>query len=136
MSQAETEAVRDDPVEPTQRAIRDLRTAVSLPEALEIVRRWGNRRWRVPVSVDDASPLALTLGIDCARRLVSAFGGQVLELPHERSALRRLREEEIYRQCVELGRSRQQVAIEFGISRTHVKWVIDRVGQERANGKA
>lgn len=126
-------------IEPTQKTLQELRRVLTIGEAFEVVRRWGNRRWRVPARVDADSPLALTLGLDCAQRLVQAFGNQVLDMPSERAALRRMRDEAIWHQCVVLGRSRADVALEFGTSRQHVKWVLDKVrvrqeqeGPERA----
>lgn len=114
-----------------QVAINELSAVLSFAEALEIVRRWGNRRFRVPMKVGLEDPLALTLGLDRAQRLVHAYGGQVLELPAERNALRRLREDAIWRLCVLEGRSHEQVGIEFGLSRRHVGMTIEKMRARR-----
>lgn len=110
-----------------QVAIQELTAALSFAEALEIVRRWGNRRFRVPMKVAPGDPLDLTLGLERAQRLVAVYGGQVLELPAERHALRRLREDAIWRACVQDGKSHEQVGIEFGLSRRHVGMTIEKM---------
>jgi len=115
-----------------QVAINELSSALSFAEALEIVRRWGNRRYRVPMKVDVSDPLALTLGLERARRLVEACGGQVLEIPAERHALRRLRNEAIWKACVDEGRSPAEVALEFGMTRQSVNWQLDKMRAARA----
>lgn len=114
-----------------QVAIMDLTSVLSFAEALEIVRRWGNRRFRVPVKVEITDPLALTLGLERARRLVEAYGGQVLELPAERHALRRLRNDAIWKACVVDGRSPADVALEFGMTRQWVAWQLDRMREQK-----
>lgn len=115
-----------------QVAIMDLTSVLSFAEALEIVRRWGNRRFRVPVKVEITDPLALTLGLERARRLVEAYGGQVLEIPAERHALRRMRNDAIWKACVDEGRSPAEVALEFGITRQSVNWQLDKMRAARA----
>lgn len=114
-----------------QVAIRELTAVVTFAEALEIVRRWGNRRFRVPMKVGIEDPLALTLGLECAQRLVKAYGGQVLELPAERHALRQMRNEAIWQACVVNGRSPAEVALEFGLTRQSVSWLMERMRAQR-----
>ena len=118
-------------IEPTQKTLQELRLVLTIGEAFEVVRRWGNRRWRVPAKVEHDSPLALTLGLSTAQRLVQEFGNQVLDLPSERAALRRLRDEAIWHHCVVLGRSRADVALDFGTTRQHVKWVLDKMRERQ-----
>jgi hypothetical protein len=114
-----------------QVAIAELTTVLSFAEALEIVRRWGNRRFRVPMKVGIEDPLALTLGLERAQRLVMAYGGQVLELPAERHALRQLRNEAIWRSCTVDGRSPAEVALEFGMTRQSVNWQLEKMRARR-----
>lgn len=114
-----------------QVAIRDLTTVVTFAQALEIVRRWGNRRFRVPMKVAVEDPLALVLGLDCAQRLVDAYGGQVLELPAERHALRSMRDDAIWNACTVAGRSPAEVALEFGMTRQNVNMLMERMRARR-----
>jgi hypothetical protein len=114
-----------------QMAIVELTTVVTFAEALEIVRRWGNRRFRVPMKVGIEDPLALTLGLECAQRLVKAYGGQCLELPAERHALRQMRNEAIWQACAVNGRSPAEVALEFGLTRQSVSWLMERMRASR-----
>lgn len=114
-----------------QTPLRELTSVLSFAEALEIVRRWGNRKFRVPMRVTITDPLALTLGLECAQRLVNAYGGQVLELPAERHALRQARNGAIWRACAVNGRSPSEVALEFGLTRQCVSYLMDRMRAER-----
>lgn len=114
-----------------QVAIAELTTVLSFAEALEIVRRWGNRRFRVPMKVGIEDPLALTLGLERAQRLVTAYGGQVLELPAERHALRQLRNEAIWRLCIVERRSPAEVALEFGLTRQRVSLLLEQMRARR-----
>ena len=121
-----------DTVTRMQVAIMELTSVLSFAEALEIVRRWGNRRYRVPMKVAIEDPLVLTLGLERAQRLVNVYGGQVLELPAERHALRQLRNNAIWKSCVIDGRSPSEVALEFGLTRQRVSLLLE---QMRARGQ-
>lgn len=114
-----------------QVAIMDLTAVLSFAEALDIVRRWGNRRYRVPMKVELTDPLALSLGLERAQRLVHAYGGQVLEIPAERHVLRRLRNDAIWKACMVDGRSPAEVALEFGMSRQSVNWQLEKMRARR-----
>lgn len=114
-----------------QVAIRELTTVVTFAQALQIVRRWGNRKFWVPRRIDEQSPLALTLGLECAQRLVNAYGGNCLELPSERNALRQMRDQAIWTACEVQRASPSQVALEFGMSRQNVQAVLARMREQR-----
>lgn len=114
------------------RTVKRLKEELGLPMAIEVCRRWGNRELNVPVRVRDTDPLVLTLGRDAAEKLVAVFGGQRLTVPAEASALLEQRNDAIYHECESLGRSQQEVAIEFGLTRQGVKHVMRVVREARA----
>lgn len=102
-----------------QKVVQELAEALGLGDAIEICRRWGGRDLNVPRSVDASDPLALTLGLDTARRLVESFGGEKLQLPSERNALLDMRNEAIIRE-LKAGRSHESTGLMFGLSRQAV----------------
>jgi Mor family transcriptional regulator len=108
-----------------QRVVRELVKAVGLGSAIQIVRAWGGREVYVPEKVDHGHPLALTLGLEPARKLVEAFGSQRLNLPAERNALIDLRNAAILER-IQAGQSRRAVALEFCISRQMINYVVSR----------
>lgn len=110
-----------------QRILRELTQTIGLADTLLLVRRWGNRTLRVPAKVGPADPLALTLGLDAAQRLVAAYSGQSLQLPAERHALLDLRNAAIWRACVDEGRSPGSVGLEFGLTRQGVAAVLAKM---------
>jgi Mor family transcriptional regulator len=106
-----------------QRIVRDLADTLGLPDAIEIVRRWGGRTFYVPTKVRPHDPLALTLGLDSARRLVAAYGGQELSLPAERNALLDLRNESIVT-AADKGMSHERIGLLYGLSRQGVAKIL------------
>ena len=113
-----------------QRVLRELSDAVGFGPAIEIARRWGGRELRVPVKVGPGDPLALALGLETARKLVAAFGAQILQLPVERNALLDLRNAAIVRMAAE-GTSQEKIGLEFGLTRQAVAHVL-RTAKDRA----
>lgn len=113
-----------------QKVVQELVDSVGLGNALEIVRRWGGRSLRVPLAVQHSDPLALTLGLVLARKLVQNFGGERLELPAERNALLDMRNEQIVAE-VDRGESHSAVAHRYGISRAMVLKVLRTTGKRR-----
>jgi Mor family transcriptional regulator len=114
-----------------QRIVKELSDAIGIGDALEVVRRWGGREVYIPTKVEAGDPLALTLGQETARKLVTAYGGRRLQLPAERNALLDLRNEAIYRACAVDGRSQESVGLEFGLTRQAVSHVL-KAYRERA----
>lgn len=114
-----------------QKVIKQLQEVVGHAGAIAICRRWGGRELRVPVKVADGDPLALTLGLECARRLVEAFGDQRLQLPAEVHALRDMRNAAIWRACIDEGRSMESVGVEFGLTRPGVSAVLRKMREQR-----
>lgn len=112
-----------------QQVVKELAEAIGLPAAMEVVRRWGGRSLRVPVAVEAGDPLALVLGLDAARALVAIHGGAELQLPVERNALLDMRNEAILR-AVEAGESHESVAIQYGMTRQGVGYIVKRMRQQ------
>lgn len=106
-----------------QKPVRELVDAVGIVDAIEIIRRWGGRKWYCPQNVRPADPLALTLGYETAKRLVEKFGGQDLQLPIERNALIDLRNRAIFLDA-QSGDSHEEIAIRYGIMRQRVPQII------------
>lgn len=108
-----------------QRVVKELADAIGLSDAIEVCRRWGGREAYIPVKVEPGDPLALTLGLESARRLVLAYGGQRLQLPAERNALLDLRNEAIARDS-ETGLSHEKIGLRYGLSRQSIKLILRR----------
>jgi len=106
-----------------QRAVKELADAIGLGDAIEVCRRWGGREAYIPVKVAPGDPLALTLGLDTAQRLVTAFGGRRLQLPAERNALLDLRNASILRDAEE-GMSQEQIGLRYGLTRQSISHIL------------
>lgn len=113
-----------------QRVLKELSDAIGLADAIEVCRRWGGREAYIPTKVDAGDPLALTLGLDTARRLVRAYGGRRLQLPAERNALLDLRNAAIVKDR-ESGLSHERLGLRYGLSRQSIKLILRR---HRAEG--
>lgn len=114
-----------------QKVLRELSDAIGLGDAIAICRKWGGREIRVPVKVDAGDPLALVLGLETARKLVVAYGDQRLQLPNERNALLDMRNEAVWQACVVDGRPAASVALEYGLTRQGVLYVLRRMREQR-----
>lgn len=102
---------------------------------LELCRGWGGRMLYVPEKMAQDHPIALTIGLAAAKELASRYGGAHLEIPAEKNALLELRNQAIaakYR----AGSSVSSLSEEYGIHRSMVNKVLDKLGIERrAEGK-
>jgi Mor family transcriptional regulator len=114
-----------------QRVIREISEVVGLADAIELVRRWGGRELYVPVKVERADALALTLGLDAARRLVQHYGGQRLQLPAERNALLDLRNAAIVAQH-DGGASMETIGLQYGLTRQAVSHILRTIREREA----
>jgi hypothetical protein len=110
-----------------QRILRELTATIGFADTMQLVRRWGGRTLAVPMKVDMMHPLALSIGLEAAQRLVSAYAGQHLQLPAERNALLDQRNAAIWRAIHEEGRSQVSVAIEFGLTRQGIQAVLAKM---------
>lgn len=108
-----------------QRVVKELAEAVGLADAIEVCRRWGGREAYIPVKVEPGDPLALTLGLESARKLVRAFGGQRLQLPAERNALLDLRNAAIVRDA-DAGLSHEQIGLRYGLTRQSIGHILQQ----------
>lgn len=107
-----------------QRVVKELVDAVGLEGAIAIIKRWGGRELYVPTKIEPGDALALTVGLDTARKLAEwcdnrISGRRSVQLPSERNTLLDLRNEAIIRGCI-AGRSHESLGLEFGLTRQMV----------------
>lgn len=101
--------------------------AIGMRDAIAFIRRWGGRVVYIQKTKIHASdPLALSLGLDTARKLVDTFGGRELELPAERNVLLDMRNEAIVRDCLIHGLSHAAAGLRYGVTRQMVGHIIKR----------
>lgn len=112
-----------------QQILREVSAVLGLSDTIELTRRWGGRTLAVPMKVDMIHPLAMTLGLETAQKLVKHFGGVRLQLPAERNALLDMRNQAIYQACTVDGRSQESVGLEYGLTRQGVAFVLKKVGE-------
>lgn len=100
--------------------------------ALELCRAWGGRVIYVPKleNMDQAHPIALAIGLTCARELSNRYGGEHLPIPAERNALLELRNRHIVAKYG-AGSSVSALSAEYGIHRKMVATILDRAGVQR-----
>ncbi len=106
-----------------QAVLKKLVESIGFVETIEIVRKWGGGVFYVPRSVRPCDPLALTLGLASARKLVQHWGGQYLQLPPEKNALVDMRNASIiadYR-C---GMSLSEIGRVYGLARQSVAHIV------------
>lgn len=106
-----------------QRILKELADEIGLGDTIELVRRWGGREMYVPTKVESGDPLALTMGLESARRLVDCRGGQRLQLPAERNALLDLRNAAIV-EAHTAGRSMEAIGLVYGLTRQAVSHIL------------
>lgn len=114
-----------------QQILREVSAVLGLSDTIELTRRWGGRTLAVPMKVDMIHPLAMTLGLETAQKLVKHFGGVHLQLPAERNALLDMRNQAIYQACTVDGRSQESVGLEYGLTRQGVAAVLRKVEEQR-----
>lgn len=110
-----------------QKVLQRLTEVIGYGQAIEVCRRWGGRDFRVPAKVGPLDPLALTLGLETARKLVLAFAEERMQIPAERAALLDMRNAAIWRACIVDGRSHETVGLEFGLTRPGVSAVLRKM---------
>jgi len=110
-----------------QTILKEISAAIGLADTIELTRRWGGRTLAVPMKVDVIHPLAMTLGLETAQKLVKHFGGVRLQLPAERNALLDMRNKAIHQACTVDGRSQESVGLEYGLTRQGVAAVLKKV---------
>ncbi len=108
-----------------QRILKELTDLIGIADAFEICRMWGGRSLYIPVAVRLTDPLALSLGLEGARKLAASYGGRSIELPSERCALLELRNAAMFRDR-QAGASHEQLAILYGLRRQSVRAALAR----------
>jgi Mor family transcriptional regulator len=109
-----------------QKVLKELSAVVGFADAIVIARRWSGRVLNVPQTVESGDPLALTLTLETARKLVNAFGGTRLQLPSERNALLDLRNEAILRARRD-GSTIASICAEYGLTRQGVEHILKKM---------
>jgi len=114
-----------------QRILEELAAELGMPTAITIARKWGGHDLKVPVKIDEAHPISLSIGFEAAQKLVKAFGGEKLSLPIERHALRSYRDAEIVRAVTPVeeggqGMSHAAAGAMFGLTRQSVTFILGR----------
>ncbi len=115
-----------------QRILKEMAGKIGLADTIELVRRWGGRLFYCPVKVEPGDPLALTMGLESARRLVKFYGGQHLQLPAERNALLDLRNAAILAEHCAGDSSHEQIGLRYGLTRQAVTHIIKTAREREA----
>lgn len=115
--------IRLDDLPPQARQIADL---IGVQGVLQLAEYRGGRWMYIPKDVDMHHPLAERLGLKRARKLCRRFGGERIMMPACVSALRALRDEEIYHRHYVDGISLDDLAYEYQISQRSVLRAIAR----------
>jgi len=105
-------------------SINRLIEVIGTQATLDLVRGYGGRRLYIRKQPRPDSAVALRIGEGPARQLSAYFGGATIELPAERNALIRLRDQSILER-LEAGASPREVAAEHGLSPRHVRHIRD-----------
>lgn len=96
--------------------------------ASTIRNRWGGQPLYVPRNMAPDHPIAITVGLDCAKVLVEKYGGSWIEYIPKRDKTER--DEEIIR-LRQNGLTIVDIATEFGLSKRLVQQVCEGVKPER-----
>lgn len=97
---------------------------------LSLIRERGGSVVYVPTQFRSGHWITKLIGVESTELLVGGYGGCTLDIPECRSADIRTRNEEIVRAVRLAGRTTQEVAREFGLSRRMVQRVLAEVGPE------
>ena len=116
------------------KVLEGLSEVIGFGPAVHVCQRWSGRKMRVPVKVAEGDPLALSLGMEIASRLVEHYAGQCLELPTERSALLSLRNAAIVRDRG-AGDSHGVIGVRYGLTRQAVAAVLKKCAPHASGEK-
>lgn len=97
---------------------------LGLADTIIIMRRYSGRVLSVPKTLDENGPLALSLGVERAQRVIAQYSGEVFRIPDERHALILERNEAIRHACTVEGLSHSEVARRYGLTRQGVAAVM------------
>jgi Mor family transcriptional regulator len=109
------------------KVIEELSAVVGDGKAMEIAIRWAGRALSVPGHITQDHPIALTIGFEAAKKLCAAYGPGRIDMPLERSIIKDIRDRRIYEDAVINGRSHTSLAHEYGLSRGHVTYIVNRL---------
>lgn len=114
-----------------QKILKEVSEVIGFSQAIELCKKWGGSSLRIPKKVKVEHPIAVTIGVDCATRLSRIFGGENIYLPLYKNSRLAIRNAEIYRACIENGKSRTKVGAEFGLTRQSISAIIKKVKENK-----
>lgn len=114
------------------RTLNEIVDACGHQAAIAITRAFGGRQLSVPNPdrMEEAHPIALTIGLTAARKLAKAKGGERLEIPSELNAVLELRNEAVCK-AFDDGASIRGISFDQGLSRKWVRNILVRNGREQ-----
>lgn len=114
-----------------QKILKEVSEVIGFPLAIELCRKWGGLSLRIPKKIKVEHPIAVTIGLEYAAKLSQIFGGENIYLPLYKNSRLAIRNAEIYKACIEEGKSRTQVGAEFGITRQSVSAIIKKIEEDK-----
>lgn len=111
--------------------LEDLARVCGFQPTLELCRAYGSRTIHVPLVIPETHPIALTMGYRAACALAANYGGGMLCVPAERTALMDVRNARMVHDYVELQHSVSKLAEVYGMSRKRVIDILDKAGVKR-----
>lgn len=111
-------------------AIADL---IGAPAALQIAERWGGIRLYIPPEPDEEHELSRLIGLESARILGKAYGGERIEIPKADCWGRALRNR-LIQDARASGQSQASIARLHGLTERHVRTIERRPDGEDGQG--
>ena len=106
------------------RWFRDLRKVVGEQGALAMSRSFGGASIYIPMRPHRRHPVARCIGMDLARRLGAAYGGDCVSIPKPDAVMRQLRGRRICSRRSQ-GATLDDLALEFKLSRRRVLQILN-----------
>lgn len=102
-------------VEDLPESLRDLQALIGLPATMQLVKRWGGLRIKIPSQYHDDHELVRVAGHLAMVKIVQAHAGCNLYIPRALTALLAIRNVQMLTRH-EGGESAAKLALEFGMS--------------------
>lgn len=104
---------------------------IGFSQAIKLCKKWGGMSLRIPKKVKVEHRIVATIGLEYATKLSEIFGGENIYLPLYKNSIAEIRNAEIYRACIEEGKSRTKVGVEFGLTRQSVSAIIKKMEKNK-----
>lgn len=108
--------------------LEDLIETIGLPATIELTRVYGGRTLHVPMTLTQAHPLALAIGVQAAEALSRAFSQVQIEVPAARAALLVQRNAAIVQAYLHEEASIKGLAAEYCLSRKMIRKILRHAG--------